>query len=411
MNVDDVLENSVRHDRKPRPKHPKGWEPGVELGADSGVLVVDPRPVDEGEQINPDAEPWDSHLREAGLDPAEVEVVPPVEVRTWDAMIKNQFTQEMVVRKMVYFRARIIRRDRFQFDEQLRDWVRKWKPRKARQDPVGDRSLVVVWSDPQIGKDDGDGTRGTVHRWTNSHGMVQDRWRELRKAGVALDRIMVASLGDIVEGCSGHYAQQSYRVQLNEREQRRTARLCIVAGLKAFSDVAPVVDVLPVGGNHGEVRSGGQSFTDFADNVDVAVYEDAADLLAENDRFDNIKFHIPRSDLTQTIDLHGTIVGLAHGHQARGGGKPAQKIEAWWQGQMKGRQPVGDADILLTGHYHHLIVQQVGPRTHMQAPALDGGSEWWVNISGLDSPAGVLTFTVGEDGWDHLKVLPAPRDQ
>lgn len=38
------------------------------------------------------------------------------------------------------------------------------------------------------------------------------------------------------------------------------------------------------------------------------------------------------------------------------------------------------------------------------------GSEWWVDTSGLDSPAGVLTFTVSADGWDNLKVLPATRD-
>lgn len=400
---EEAITETARHDRKPRPQHPTGWEPGVQLYESGGILVPQPRPHD-GSVVRPEQEHWADHIRRAGIDPDLVEVQEPVEIRTWDMAIGNGEVQTMV-----YFRARLVTRDRKRADDELRAWVRKWRPLRRDHPAGGDHSLIVCWADTQIGKDDGDGTVGTVERWTNSHGLVLDRYRELRKAGLDLDRIVVASLGDIVEGCSGFYAQQPYRVELNTREQRRTARQVIVSGLKAFSDVAPVT-VLAVGGNHGEVRNDGKSFTDFADNIDVAVIEDAADILAENERFDDVSFHIPRADLTQTIDLHGTVVGLAHGHQARiGGAKPAQKIETWWQGQMKGRQPIGDADVLLTGHYHHLLIQSIGPRTHMQAPALDGGSEWWTDIAGTDSPAGVLTFTVGSDGWDHLRVLPAAR--
>lgn len=403
--VDNLFPAS--HDRKPRPKHPTGWEPGAVVGEDSGLLVVNPRPLAEGETVRPEREPWDEHLRRAGLDPAEVEVVPPVEVRTWDAAIGDGQVQTMV-----YFKAKLIVRSARVFDDELRAWVRKWRPLKNGAGKLGEtaepHTFVVCWADTQVGKDDGDGTEGTVKRWTESHGQVIDRVRALRKQGTEIERIVVASLGDLVEGCGQHYAQQTWRAQLNERDQRKTVRHTVVAGLKAFSDVAPVT-VLPVGGNHGEVRNNGKSFTDFADNIDVAVFEDTADILAENDRFENVTFHIPQADLTQTIDLHGTIVGLAHGHQARGGGSVEQKILRWWRGQMEGRQPIGDADILLTGHYHHLQVQQQGSRTWMQAPALDGGSEWFTNVSGLDSPAGVLTFTVSEDGWDNLKVLPATR--
>lgn len=397
------LIDSARHDRKPRPSHPTGWEPGAVLSEGHGILVPQPRPHD-GQIVRPEAEPWDDHIRRAGLDPSLVEVQEPVEIRTWDAAIGGGQVQTMV-----YFRARLVTRTRKEADAELRAWVRRWKPLRTVPVPEGNQSLVVVWADTQIGKDDGDGTWGTVERWMNSHGQVIDRVRALRKQGTEVERIVVASAGDIVEGCGSHYAQQTFRVELNEREQRRTARQVIVSGLKHFSDVAPVT-VLPVGGNHGEVRNGGKSFTDFADNIDVAVFEDAADILAENERFAGVTFHIPHADLTQTIDLHGTVVGLAHGHQARGGGSVEQKILRWWRGQMEGRQPIGDADILLTGHHHHLQVQQQGSRTWMQAPALDGGSEWFTDVSGLDSPAGVLTFTVGADGWDNLKVLPAARE-
>lgn len=400
----DEAHQQARHDRKPRPSHPTGWEPGAQLYESGGVLIPQPRPFTDGERITPEREPWDDHLRRAGLDPADVEVQEPVEIRTWDAAVGNG-----VVQTMVYFRARIVRRDRRMHDAELLAWVRKWKPRRRNLDlPQGNASLVVAWADPQVGKDDGDGTEGTIRRWTNSHGKVLDRWKELRRQGVELERIVVASLGDLIEGVCGHYAQQTFRVDRNLREQMREAKHVIVAGLKVFSDVAPVT-VLPVGGNHGEVRNGGKSFTDFSDNLDVAVVHDAADILSENDRFAGVQFHIPSAELTQTIDLHGTVVGLAHGHQARGGGSVEQKLLRWWRGQMEGRQPIGDADILLSAHYHHLQVAQHGSRTWIQAPSLDGGSEWFRDMSGLDSPAGVLTVVVGPDGWDHLRVLPAER--
>ena len=398
-----ILEQAAKHDRKPRPNHPTGWEPGAQLSGLGGFLIPTPRAHD-GDTVRPEHEPWDDHLRRAGLDPADVEVVPPVEIRTWDAADGLGG-----IHTMVYFRAKIVTRNG-QADDfpELRKLILGWKPRKSTPTPEGDSTLVVAWADPQIGKSSGDGTAGSVRRWMNSHDQVIDRYKALTKQGVSIDRIVVASLGDIVEGCDGHYPGQTWSVELNEREQRRTARAVIVQGVKAFSDLAPVT-VMPVAGNHGENRKNGKAYTDPSDNVDVGVYEDVAEILSENPRFEHVTFHLPHADLTQTIDLHGTIVGLAHGHQARGGVNPTAKMENWWHGQMKGRQPIGDADLLVNGHWHHLIVRSIGPRTHMQAPALDGGSEYFVDSAGVDSPPGVLTFTVGESGWDHLRVLPAER--
>src|SRR5690606_33478761 len=80
------LIDSARHDRKPRPSHPTGWEPGAVLSEGHGILVPQPRPHD-GQIVRPEAEPWDDHIRRAGLDPSLVEVQEPVEIRTWDAAI------------------------------------------------------------------------------------------------------------------------------------------------------------------------------------------------------------------------------------------------------------------------------------------------------------------------------------
>jgi hypothetical protein len=81
------------------------------------------------------------------------------------------------------------------------------------------------------------------------------------------------------------------------------------------------------------------------------------------------------------------------------------KIEKWWTGQVMGFQPVADARILITGHYHHLLVSESTGRTHVQCPAMDGGSVWWEQRGGGQSKAGTLTFMVGADGWDCLRVI------
>jgi len=71
-----------------------------------------------------------------------------------------------------------------------------------------------------------------------------------------------------------------------------------------------------------------------------------------------------------------------------------------------GKQPAGEASVLVTGHYHHLrVVATGGARTWIQAPSLDNGSPWYTRQTGEAAPSGLLTFTAGRGGWDRLRVL------
>jgi hypothetical protein len=97
--------------------------------------------------------------------------------------------------------------------------------------------------------------------------------------------------------------------------------------------------------------------------------------------------------------MAGTVVGLAHGHQFRG------KAVDWWMKQSHGMQDIGEATLLLSGHLHHLRVEQSGAKTFIQSPALDGGSTWFQNSSGQAAPAGMLTLTVGGGGWSDLLIV------
>jgi hypothetical protein len=68
-----------------------------------------------------------------------------------------------------------------------------------------------------------------------------------------------------------------------------------------------------------------------------------------------------------------------------------------------GAQPVSNASILVTGHFHHLRVTEMGSvlrgekpasRFWIQAPTMDNGSSWFRKFSGEDSVPGLAVFTL-----------------
>jgi len=59
---------------------------------------------------------------------------------------------------------------------------------------------------------------------------------------------------------------------------------------------------------------------------------------------------------------------------------------------------------LVTAHLHHYKVSQVGPNLWVQVPAMDGGSPWFRDRAGLDSPTGLVSMVVGE-GYDSRRDL------
>jgi hypothetical protein len=335
-----------------------------------------------------------------GLDPDHFEVVEPILFNVWGNPegVPNRQWKGKVVRKSVERGVEL---------NDLIDEIKKHKPGKVTTFD-GDTALVVGISDLQMGKGEGGGSEGIVSRFLAGINEVENRWKELVKTGRKLDRLVVLGLGDLIESCDGHYAMQTFQNDLDRREQVKVVRRLLVKALTSWAKIAPRVVVASVPGNHGENRRNGKAYTTFSDNDDVAVFEQVAEILAANpDVYGNVTFMFPQDELTLTMDVHGTILGLAHGHQARrGGAVSAAKIKAWWKDQAYGMQRVADATILVTGHYHHLSVLTEGIRTHIQAPSLDGGSQWFTETAGVKSAPGLLTFTISKIGWDDLRVLP-----
>ena len=379
-----------------RNQHPKGWEPGVVFDGAKGALTTEP--------LAEAPKDWSELLAVWGLDPETHEVVEPVGYRAWDGATREA-DGTTGVQRLFYFRANIrLRRAgaTADVDELIRQVQRHKPPRPRKASTAPAEAFVVVLGDWQVGKADGDGTEGIVGRVMQAIDDVEARVKELRRAGRNLASLYVMGVGDLIEGCGDHYAQQTWRTQLTQTEQIRLARQLITRALIRWSKLFERVVVAAVQGNHGEVRQGGKSFTDFGDNHDTDVFKSAAEVLAANpEAYGHVSFAFPQGqEITLTLDVHGVVVGLAHGHQFRNG-----KAGDWLGKQALGLQRIGEAQVLLTGHYHHLVVQQMGPRLWLQCPALDGGSDWFRHISGDETPPGMLTLVIGNSGWRDLALL------
>ena len=74
------------------------------------------------------------------------------------------------------------------------------------------------------------------------------------------------------------------------------------------------------------------------------------------------------------------------------------KILDWFKKQAATRDPMGDSDILFTGHYHSARYQQlVGGTEWVQGGALCDTSAWFSQTAGLVSDPVVMRGTITRD--------------
>ena len=371
----------VEQATKPGPAHPKGWEPHVVWDGRRGQVVgrTTERPKD-----------WSDLITSMGLDPAEVEVVEPVQMRWWDANVGDG-----TIERLYYAKANV-RRKR-QTDPDIGEIIAGIgkAPRTAKKPATGN-AYVFGASDWQLGKK---GTAEAVDRLTRSIEHSAKRLKSLRSKR-SIGSTYIIGLGDIGEACSGHYDMQTFTVELDGREQSRLARNLIRYAIEEHRGLTERIVVPAVAGNHGEKRSAlsGKAYTTFGDNLDLEVFEQVAEAY-EMAKASDVSFVIPQQTLSLVLDIGGVNVGIVHGHQAQKtrGDHPSSKLANWWTNQIAGQRPVTHADLLFNGHFHQHWVRSLGPRTNIAFPTTDSGSQWWDETAGLPSTSGSLTLVVGRD--------------
>lgn len=384
--------------RKSSNQHPKGFEPGYRLKGSKGEITSQPQDTNN-------IKVYDDILKQLELDPKKYEVIEPVEVRSWDSPVDGG-------KRLFYYKAKIQSRTKIKandpdYDELLTEVKKYKKPKKLKFN--SEDSIVFCWSDWQLGKPDGKGTKVIVERLNQMIPDFVDYVETLRKNGRKINNLYILSLGDIIENCSGHYPTQEWGGELNLRDQVKVARRIMVKALTEWSPLFKNVVVCAIAGNHGENRNNGKTFTDFADNHDVAVVEQVQEILEQNPKsFSHVKFYIPNDELSATVDISGKIVGFAHGHQFRSGisiksGRfSLDKAIKWFAGQCMGRTPVGDADLLVWGHFHHHTKYPNRGRWFIQAPSIDDGSKWYKDMTGDDSPPAQISFIINGDSKGYF---------
>jgi hypothetical protein len=361
------------------------WVAGVTFDGREGEITTKPRNAPVGN--------WDEELKSWGFDPALFEVVEPIRFSTWQTYDERQLWA---------YKATIKSKSGLNRDEldSLTAPVRRER-RKPVKRPQGDYTLVLPIGDWQIGKSDGDGLQGSVARIEASFDSVLDRVALLRKAGYAIGGLLVCSLGDLGEGCDGFYAQQTFNVELDRRDQNKVVRRLARNGLMKLAPEFERVTVAAVAGNHGENRKGGKSFTSNNDNDDVAIWESVAETLSVNpDLYGHIQWLIPRGELSVSVQVGSQVLGLAHGHQARGG-----DVGKWWAGQTLAGLNTASANMMLYGHWHHFKMIEVAKgKWTLGIPAQDGGSDWFSETNS-NSSTGQVSFLLSESGWTELAIV------
>lgn len=266
---------------------------------------------------------------------------------------------------------------------------------QAAEQPRTDRTTVVVWSDPQIGKVASRGnTEDLIARSVEKRTKLADELRRRApKASVLLDG------GDGIEG----FESGGNPMFTNDLSLTRQLDLYGTELLEWVKVMLPWghVNVLGVPSNHAAWRNGKQNLGNPGDDMGLFMHRQVAKITAAAGL--DVTFNTSTEyDESAALDVNGTRVGLVHGNQFG----PGQAI-TWWEKQAFGAQAVASADVLVTAHYHSFGAGVAGrnPATGRQrwwlgAPTLDNGSDWYRNTAGRDSDPGVLIFDITADGFD-----------
>jgi predicted phosphodiesterase len=332
------------------------------------------------------------------LDPDEFEVVDDtVRMSTWQQSKRLEDGQRDTVQLYSYsakFIRKALKRDISALIREAKRGMHKGRPTSLAK-AASEQGFVVALGDLQLGKMDGDGVDGTVSRFLSTTVDAIARYKRIAKGAP----VYLIHLGDCIEGYVSQGGDNAKRTTLTTTEQVDLYQDLLLNQVKAFAKVAPSLTVVGIPGNHDEAHRPLHTYTDSWALQAVSSVKRAMDFAGG---YDHVTTVTPeRDELTVTLDVCGTRVGMAHGHQWRPG-----QATTWWAKQSHGRQPVGDADLLLSAHLHHLRVEHTGrDKTWLQVPALESGSQWWKHKTGEWGQPGVVTMLVGGGSWRSLEVL------
>ena len=370
----------------PKVTAPEAWSPSITFDGNGGEAVLPP--------VADSDTPTDveGFLRDAGINPDEIEIVGEPRVSRWQ--VARPFPLDPMW--MTSVRIRWVKRNSQINLPLLYSLAKKTKPVAPKPVESG-KALVILWSDLQVGKvDHRGGVDALIHR------VAQTQLELIKKVkAVKPERIIFCDVGDTIENFGN--AADLHQLQSNDlsiMQQIDLATSLAWTCLKELSKFAPIT-YLSVGSNHCQWRVNKQRVGKATDDWGIHIGRTLARLSKEVGL--DITFFEPAShDESLALDVFNDgfhVLGMVHGHQAN---RP-DAVPDWWRKQAFGKQPVQAATVLVSGHFHHLRIVELGStqrgssRYWVQASTLDNGSNWWRTSQGEDSQPGLVCFELQRD--------------
>lgn len=256
-------------------------------------------------------------------------------------------------------------------------------------------TMIISLADFQAGKVDLLG--GTVELLERSEAALAAKLAAHKRLRPA--RVIIGDLGDSVEMFQS--APNAARTNdLQETEQIRVVRRIYWRWIQAFAKVTEDLLYVSVPSNHCRIRAGKNALGPALDDWGIEITSQLSDIAAANpEAYGHVRFLVPNEHEDWVlVDTDDTLVGFVHGHQKAAPNQVADYLKA------NGRSGIGQADVVLLGHFHHLRVQAFGHgQTFIISPTNDSGSTWFAS-SGEKSRPGVLSVVVQDRSWRDLDV-------
>lgn len=354
---------------------PKEFRPALEFDGSEGVATLPAVP-------NGEAPNFEQFLLEQGFDPAEYEIVGAPRTSRWQKYDGDWLTSY---------------RFNFRKTSPIGDlkllWSKAKPPKKSKVQVKADTALVVMLADYQLGKSDHrGGAKEQLGRILSAYDNLEEQFRKGK-----YEQIIFVECGDIVEGFSNKMDQQQLATNtMSIMDQVDLATTLTYEIIKRASKYAEVT-YATVASNHCQNRINKQVVGQPGnDDWGIFIAKQLHRLSKEVGLALRILTPQP-SDESLAVDVFDDqfhVLGLWHGHQSA---RP-EAVPTWWEKQTFGNQPVSAASIGLTGHFHHLRVQELGlhsnggSRYWIQGKTMDNGSSWFRLNSGQDSQPGITCF-------------------
>lgn len=356
---------------------PKDFRPALEFDGKEGYAITPGIPANETPN-------FEQFLLEQGFDPELYEVVGNPRTSRW-----QKYDESWLTSYRFNFRLKVAEQDLVLTWKTAKQGISKSKEKSLQSD----KALVVMLADFQLGKSDSrGGLEEQLQRIFTAFTAVEEQVRKGKYS-----QVILTEQGDIIEGFYNKaFMQQAYTNQISQMQQVDLAITLMWDLVKRVARYATVT-YATVASNHCQFRLSGQTVgMPGQDDWGVMIAKQLKRLSEETGL--ELKVLIPEpQDESLAYDVFGDsfhILGLWHGHQSN---RP-DSVPSWWEKQAFGQQPVAAATIGLTGHFHHMRVQELGQsqnggsRYWIQGKTMDNGSSWFRLNQGSDSTPGLTCF-------------------